>query len=122
MGGALSRHQGLLFVLPALLFVTAFVFRPLAQLIYISFTNTSLLGGGSFVGLANYERLLDDRQFWAALSFTLRYTVFIVPTVIGLGLALALLTVPNRPLPQLTRAVIFLPVMIGLGSSSLLWL
>jgi multiple sugar transport system permease protein len=35
--------------------------------------------------------------------------------------ALALLTAPNRPLQQLTRGLIFLPVVIGIGSSSLLW-
>jgi len=54
-------------------------------------------------------------------SRTVRYTVFITPLLMGLGFALALLTVPNRPLQQFTRAVVFLPVVIGLGSSSLLW-
>ena len=38
-----------------------------------------------------------------------------------LGFALALLTADNTPLKRLTRTVIFLPVVIGLSSSSLLW-
>jgi multiple sugar transport system permease protein len=118
---ALSRHQGFLYVLPALLFVGAFVLWPLCQLIYLSLTDTSLLGGGSFVGIENYLRAFKDAAFWRALGFTARYTIFITPILMGLGFALALLTSPNTPLRQVTRGVVFLPVVIGLGSSSLLW-
>lgn len=118
---ALSRHQGFLYVLPALLFVGAFVLWPLCQLVYLSLTDTSLLGGGSFVGIENYLRAFKDAAFWRALGFTVRYTVFITPILMGLGFALALLTSPNTPLRQVTRGVVFLPVVIGLGSSSLLW-
>ena len=39
----------------------------------------------------------------------------------GLGFALALLTAANTPLRQLTRGIVFVPVVIGLGVSSLLW-
>ena len=39
----------------------------------------------------------------------------------GLGYALALLTLDNTPLKRLTRTIIFVPVIIGLSSSSLLW-
>ena len=118
---ALSRHQGFLYVLPALLFVGLFVLWPLGQLIYISLTDTSLLGGGKFIGIANYVKAFGDKQFWSALWFTTKYTIVITPVLMGLGFALALLTSPNRPLLQFTRATIFLPVVIGIGSSSLLW-
>ena len=118
---ALSRHQGFLYVLPALLFVGAFVLWPLCQLVTLSLTDTSLLGGGSFVGIENYLRAFKDAAFWRALGFTVRYTVLITPILMGLGFALALLTSPNTPLRQVTRGVVFLPVVIGLGSSSLLW-
>ncbi len=117
----MSRYQGLFYVLPALLFVAVFVFWPLAQLIYISLTDTSLLGGGVWVGFQNYVDAFADAQFWKSLWFTLKYTVVITPILMGLGFALALLTAPNRPLQQLTRGIIFIPVVIGIGSSSLLW-
>ncbi len=118
---ALRKSEGFLYVLPALAFVTAFVLWPLAQLIYLSLTDTSLLGGGEFVGLENYVKAFGDKSFWRALEFTVKYTVFITPILMGLGFALALLTAPNRPLRQITRGIIFLPVVIGIGSSSLLW-
>ena len=121
MRSALTRHQGFLYILPAVLFVVLFVLWPMLQVIYLSLTNTSLLGGGEFVGFDNYVRAFNDNAFWRALWFTIRYTVFITPLLMGLGFALALLTAPNRPLRQVTRATVFLPVVIGLGSSSLMW-
>lgn len=121
VGSLISRQQGFLYILPALAFVAVFVFWPLGQLIYISLTDTSLLGGGKFIGLQNYFAAFEDKTFWRALWFTARYTLVITPILMGLGFALALLTAANRPLLQLTRATVFLPVVIGLGSSSLLW-
>ena len=121
MRSSLSRYQGFLYILPALLFVAIFVLWPFGQVVWLSFTDTSLLGGGEYVGLANYFAAFEDKSFWRALWFTVRYTIFITPLLMGLGFALALLTAPNRPLQQFTRMTIFLPVVIGLGSSSLLW-
>ncbi len=118
---ALRKSEGFLYVLPALAFVGLFVIWPLIQLIQLSLTDTSLLGGGKYVGLDNYIKAFEDKAFWRALWFTVRYTVFITPLLMGLGFALALLTAPNRPLRQITRGIIFLPVVIGIGSSSLLW-
>jgi multiple sugar transport system permease protein len=118
---ALRRNAGFLYVVPALAFVGFFVIWPLIQLIDISFTDTSLLGGGKYVGWDNYIKAFEDKSFWRALGFTAKYTIFITPLLMGLGFALALLTAPNRPLQQITRGIIFLPVVIGIGSSSLLW-
>jgi multiple sugar transport system permease protein len=106
---------------PALLFVGVFVVIPLGQLIAMSLTDRSLLGGGKFVGSANYWRIWNDSSFWRALEFTAKYTLVLTPILMGLGFALALLTVENTPLKRLTRTIVFLPVVIGLSSSSLLW-
>lgn len=118
---ALRKSEGFLYVLPALAFVGFFVIWPLMQLCYLSLTDTSLLGGGKFIGFENYIKAFEDKSFWRALWFTVKYTVFITPILMGLGFALALLTAPNRPLRQITRGIVFLPVVIGIGSSSLLW-
>src|SRR6202167_2751875 len=110
-----------LFMAPALLFLAVFVLRPLGQLIATSLSDRSLLGGGKFIGFANYWRIWNDSSFWRALEFTAKYTLVLTPILIGLGFALALLTVDNTPLKRLTRTIVFLPVVIGLSSSSLLW-
>jgi multiple sugar transport system permease protein len=116
-----NKLVGLLYLAPALLFVAVFVFYPLTQLAHISMTSESLLGGGEFVWFDNYRAAFNDRAFWQAFWFTIRYTAFITPVLIGLGFLLALLATVNRPIVQFTRGVVFLPVVIGLASSSLLW-
>jgi multiple sugar transport system permease protein len=117
----LGQLQGWLFIGPALLFVALLVLVPLGQLVYTSLTDRSLLGGGRFVGFDNYLRIWRDASFWRALQFTVIYTAVLTPILMGLGFALALLTADNTPLKRLTRAIVFLPVVIGISSSSLLW-
>ena len=65
-----TGSSGFLYLAPALLFVAVFVFYPLSQLVTISLTSESLLGGGEFVGLDNYLTALNDRNFWRAFWFT----------------------------------------------------
>jgi multiple sugar transport system permease protein len=117
----LPQWPGWLFMAPALLFVGVFVLIPLGQLVAVSLTDRSLLGGGKFIGFANYWRIWNDSSFWRALEFTAKYTLVLTPILMGLGFALALLTVENSLLKRLTRTIVFLPVVIGLSSSSLLW-
>jgi multiple sugar transport system permease protein len=117
----IPQWPGWLFMAPALLFVAVFVLIPLGQLVVTSLSDRSLLGGGKFIGFANYWRIWNDSSFWRALEFTAKYTLVLTPILMGLGFALALLTVDNTPLKRLTRTIVFLPVVIGLSSSSLLW-
>ena len=115
------RYVGLVYVAPALLFVAAFVVYPVLRLFYLSLTSTSLLGGGAFVGWNNYLKAFRDETFWHALLFTLKYTAYITPILMVGGFLLALLTAEPGRLARITRSVVFLPVVIGLGSSSILW-
>jgi multiple sugar transport system permease protein len=117
----LGQWQGWVFMAPALLFVAVFVLVPLVQLVATSVTDRSLLGGAKFVGFGNYLKIWNDASFWRALLFTVKYTLVLTPILMGLGFALALLTAENTPLQRLTRTIVFLPVVIGLSSSSLLW-
>jgi multiple sugar transport system permease protein len=121
MNAVSSRYVGLLYAAPAIVFVLAFLVYPLGQLVYTSLTSASLLGGGEYVGFRNYVRAWNDPQFWTSLIFTLKYTLYITPILMGLGFLLALLTADNTRIKKLARGVVFLPVVIGLAVSSLLW-
>jgi multiple sugar transport system permease protein len=120
---ATRRHKliGLLYVAPALLFVLAFTAGPFLQMIWLSFNNWSLITPPRYVGLGNFERAVNDRQFWVSLTYSLKYTILITPILMIGGYLIALLTATNSPLRRLTRTVVFIPVVIGLGVSSLLW-
>ena len=119
--GKRSRLTGFLYLAPALAFVLAFTAYPFVQMIWVSFHNWSLITPPSFVGVANFEKALDDSQFWTSLGFTLKYTLLITPILMIGGYLIALLTSSNTLISRFTRAIVFVPVVIGLGASSLLW-
>jgi multiple sugar transport system permease protein len=116
-----NRLIGMAYVAPALIFVMVFTVYPLGQMVWMSLHSWSLLTPPEWVGFDNYERAFTDRQFWVSFGFTLKYTLLITPILIIGGYMLALLTAPNTRLRRFTRTTIFIPVVIGLGVSSLLW-
>jgi len=116
-----SRLVGIAYLAPAMIFVLAFTAYPLGQMIWMSLHNWSLITPPRYVGLGNYRRAFADNQFWVSFVFTLKYTALITPVLIVGGYLLALLTAQNSPLRKVTRTVVFIPVVIGLGVSSLLW-
>jgi multiple sugar transport system permease protein len=115
------KLTGFLYVLPALLFVGVFTLYPFIRMFWISLNDWDLLTPPEYVGTANFRRALDDDEFWRSFRYTLKYTILITPILIVGGYLLALLTSVNTPLRRFTRAVVFIPVVIGLAASSLLW-
>jgi multiple sugar transport system permease protein len=116
-----SRYVGLLYLAPALAFVLAFTVYPLIQMGWMSLHNWSLIAEKKYVGVGNFVKAWNDPQFWTSLWFTLKYTAIITPILMILGFLIALLTAENSTLKRFTRSVVFAPVVIGLGASSLLW-
>jgi multiple sugar transport system permease protein len=116
-----NKLIGLMYLAPALIFVSAFTAYPLLQMMWLSLNNWTLLTPPEFVGFDNFVKAFNDDQVWDSLGFTLKYTLFITPILMIGGYLLALLTATNSPLRRFTRAVVFVPVVIGLGASSLLW-
>jgi multiple sugar transport system permease protein len=119
-----TKHNkliGLLYLTPALLFVLAFTAYPFVQMLWLSLNNWSLITPPKYVGFANYVRAFSDSQFWVSLRFTFKYTILITPILMVGGYLIALLVTPNTLTRRSTRAVVFLPVVIGLGASSFLW-
>ena len=116
-----DKLTGLWYVLPALTFVLVFTAWPFLQMVWISLNNWSLITPPSFVGLGNYVSAFQDSQFWISLRFTLKYTLYITPILMIGGYLIALLVTPNSGLSRFTRTLVFTPVVIGLGASSLLW-
>jgi multiple sugar transport system permease protein len=116
-----GRTFGLLYLAPAVIFVAVFTAYPLIQMIWMSFHNWSLLEPPRWIGFDNYVRAYNDRQFWLSLGFTLKYTLYITPILMVLGFLIALLVADNTPLRRVTRGIVFVPVVIGLSASSLLW-
>ena len=116
-----AKLTGLLYLAPALIFVLVFTFYPIIQMVWMSFHNWSIIEPPRWVGTGNFERAWNDHQFWVSLGFTLKYTLYLTPILMIGGYLIALLVAQNTPLKRFTRATVFVPVVIGLSVSSLLW-
>ncbi len=113
--------SGYLFVLP--FFVPFLVFSVLAILFgfYVSFTEWGIIGTPKWVGLDNYVQAFQDPDIPVAWWNTLRYGLMTVPSVIILGLLLALFV--NRRLPGSTfaRTTFFTPYVLSATVVSVVW-
>jgi multiple sugar transport system permease protein len=112
---------GLIYLAPALLFVLVFTAYPFAHMVWESLNSWTLITPPKFIGLDNFVEAFTDEQTWVSLRYTLEYTLLITPILMIGGYLVALLVVENTWLKRLTRAIVFIPVVIGLGVSSLLW-
>ena len=103
-----------LFVLPSVLYFGCFFIWPVLQALARSFTRWALITPPVYVGLENYSKLLQDRQFHHSLLVTLYYTAGVVLITTVLSLALAVLLQRSWPFRPLIRVSYFVPLVIPL--------
>jgi multiple sugar transport system permease protein len=103
---------GLLFMLPAAIFLLIFLSYPLGLGVWLGFTDTRIGRSGVFVGLENYQLLWDDSIFWLSVFNTILYTVVASILKFMLGLWLALLLNEHLPFKAFIRAIVLLPWVV----------
>ncbi len=110
-----------LFVLPMVLGLVFLSAGPIIATFGISLTKWDLLTSPDFVGLGNYQRLVDDPRFFYALRNTTFYTVVSVP--LGLALSLGLALALNQSLRGISwiRTMYFLPLVTSAIAVGLVW-
>lgn len=109
-----------LFLAPALVIIAVFIVYPTFAVVYYSFTDYNIVQPPQWVGLANYQQLVNDPIFWKALTNSFLYLI-VTPTLIVLSIALAILV--NRPLPGINvfRALYYIPVISGTIAVGIAW-
>ncbi|NBS73611.1 MAG: sugar ABC transporter permease [Betaproteobacteria bacterium] len=110
---------GLLFMLPAAVLLLLFLTYPLGLGIWLGFTDTKVGREGVWVGLENYEFLLDDAVTRLALFNTLFYTFIASVFKFFLGLWLAILLNERIPFKTFFRSVILLPYIVPTALSAI---
>lgn len=88
---------------------------------WMSLYNWPLMGAVRWIGFANYVRLAHDNRFLTALNFTSYYTVVVTIAIFAVAFPLAIFVEKQRRFVSAYRTIIFLPVVVGLATSSLLW-
>jgi multiple sugar transport system permease protein len=103
---------GLWFMVPAAAFLILFLAYPLGLGVWLSFTDAKIGRSGEFVGLENYEWLMDDSTFLLSVFNTLLYTTVASVIKFAIGLYLALLLNERLPFKAILRAVVLIPFIV----------
>lgn len=103
------------FLAPFLMIFAVFRVWPVIQAVRVSFTNFQGVHNQPWVGLRNYDALLDNPRFFMALRNTTVYTVGTLLVLIPLPLILAVLLDSGRVMKSTVfRTVLFLPALTSL--------
>lgn len=84
---------GYLMVAPLIIWLAATILYPLISAIYLSVLNVGVIGtGGEFVGLENYQQILNAPRFWAALGRSVAWVLIngVLQTLAAFATALIL--------------------------------
>lgn len=110
-----------LFLTPALALFTVFIVIPTVAVLALSFFRWNFFADPVFVGFDNFARLANDPQALQALGVTLSFLVLgVVPTVL-IGFLLAVLVNANIPGIGVLRVLYFVPVVVSVAVSAVLW-
>ena len=117
-----NRLWGWLFISPWVVGFLAFTLYPFIASLYYSFTNYNILAAPQWVGLQNYQYMLQDGLFWQSLGNTLYYTIVFVPVSTVVAIAIAMLLNMKIRGQTIYRTLFYLPSVVPLVASSVLWL
>jgi len=118
------RRAGYAALTPALLILVLILAYPIVDSMLLSLQDLRAAGGtfeGSFIGLSNYQALLGDSTFGAALWATAYFTAIEVAAVVLLALGVALLLVHPYGRFGIFRIVLLLPWAIAPVANAVLW-
>lgn len=111
-----------LFILPFFVIFVAMIIVPLFYSGYISLFEHRLIGGDTFVGLANYVKAATDPALLAGLGRVALVLLVQVPIMLGLALFFALALDSGRVRgTAAVRLLIFLPYAIPGVVAALMW-
>jgi multiple sugar transport system permease protein len=117
--------SGYAFISPWLIGLALFTAIPMVASFVLSFTDFDPRepGATTFIGLANYERMLHDPLLAQALSVTVRFALLNVPVTMVVALGVAMLV--NSTLlagRNVFRTLFYMPMQIPIVASTLIWI
>jgi ABC-type sugar transport system permease subunit len=111
----------LVFVLPAVALSASLLLYPFLDSARISFLDWTGTGEGTFIGFENYADLADDPVARRAIKNTIFYSIGMTLGTVGIGGAIALAIDRKIPGAATFKFLIFLPVLLPIVFTSLVW-
>lgn len=109
------------FLAVPILFYGLIRFYPTVEGFIISTTNWNLMNSPSFVGLANFKRLMADPVFWQVFRNTFLYLIIGTPLSLVLAFTIAYHLDRVRFMHGFIRALYFLPFLTTATAMAWVW-
>src|SRR6266542_3159067 len=112
---------GWTFILPNFIGFAALTLVPVVATLLLSFTKWNSYSSPEWVGLDNFRRMVDNDNFWTALTNTTFYAAGHIPLTLVVSLGFAVLL--NRKLRgvRFFRTALFLPYVTSLVAVAVTW-
>lgn len=109
-----------LFLSPALILFSLFLFFPVVFAFYMSFHKWGMIGEPRFIGFKNYFQLLKDPIFWVSVKNTI---VFSLSVPLKVALALIFSIILNQKVKGLGffRTAFFFPSVLSMVVVGVIW-
>ncbi|MFB4213178.1 sugar ABC transporter permease [Shouchella sp. 1P09AA] len=109
------------FILVPILVFLLFTFIPVIYAFIMSFQQYHVMGS-TFIGLENYQTMVQDDIFWRSMRNTFIFTVATVPVSVGITLVLAVLIFPRgKKVQTFFKASLYLPTVASGVTMALVW-
>jgi sn-glycerol 3-phosphate transport system permease protein len=114
---------GWLLLMPAAIFLIAFTHYPtVATLAHSFFSEGSAVRPSVFVGLENYQLMLEDEVFWKVVRNNFWFALGTIPASVALALLMAVWVNGRLPARGLVRMAYFTPTVLPMIAVANIWL
>jgi len=114
------KKFGLFAALPLSIFFIVLAV-PFGQGLFLTFTDWDGFSYEKFIGVCNYAKSFQDPEFWATLTFTLKFVVVSLCAVNAVAFGLALLVTAKLRSKNIFRTFFFVPNLIGGVVLGVIW-
>jgi multiple sugar transport system permease protein len=113
--------SNLLFLLPMLAVFGVFSWYPIVRAVVMSLQQTNLVTAARWVGLQNFQHVLDDPLLWTSIKNTLYFALLALVFGYPVPLVLSVVMSEVRRAKGLYSALAYLPVVVPPVVAVLLW-
>lgn len=110
-----------IFISPWIIGFLAFTLFPLAFSMFMSAFEWNITGTRTFIGLGNYIKMFQDKDFYQAMGVTIKYAALLVPLNVGIALLLATLLNMIKRASGFFKTVFYMPTIISGVALALIW-
>lgn len=115
------NRRALPFIAPALALMGVVILLPAFYVLYLSFNESTFGRAPTFVGFANYAKILADPYFWRALVNTTIVVLIVVHVELIIALAMALLFASGLAFRKLMIAAVLAPYAVSEVGAVVMW-